>query len=62
MNEYKKLRVWQESMNLVKDIYLVTFNFPPDEKYGLTIQLRRSAVSVPSNIAEGAGRNTKGEF
>ena len=62
MNEYKKLRVWQESMNLVKEIYLVTFNFPSNEKYGLTNQLRRSAVSVPSNIAEGAGRNTKGEF
>ena len=51
MNEYKKLRVWQESMNLVKDIYLVTFNFPSNEKYSLTNQLRRSAVSVPSNIA-----------
>ena len=62
MNEYKKLRVWKESMNLVKDIYIVTLNFPPDERYGLTNQLRRSAVSVPSNIAEGAGRNTKGEF
>ncbi|MBK8550873.1 MAG: four helix bundle protein [Ignavibacteria bacterium] len=62
MNEYKKLRIWQESVNLVKEIYLITKSFPSEEKYGLTNQLRRSAVSVPSNIAEGAGRNTKGEF
>ena len=62
MHEYKKLRVWQESVNLVKDIYLATKNFPSEEKYGLVNQIRRSAVSVPSNIAEGAGRNTKGEF
>ncbi len=62
MNDYKKLRIWQESINLVSEIYSITKNFPSEEKYGLINQLRRSAVSVPSNIAEGAGRNTNGEF
>ena len=62
MNEYKKLRVWQESVNLVTEIYLITKTFPSSERYGLVNQIRRAAVSVPSNIAEGAGRNTKGEF
>ncbi|BCL60073.1 hypothetical protein DGMP_07660 [Desulfomarina profundi] len=57
-----KLLVWQEAMELVTDIYAITENFPSEEMYGLTSQLRRAAVSVPSNIAEGAGRESKKEF
>lgn len=49
-------------MNITENCYRTTKNFPVEEKYGLTSQLRRSAVSIPSNIAEGAGRNTNGEF
>ena len=62
MHDFKSLRIWKESMDLVEDIYKVSSNFPKEEKYGLTSQIRRSAVSVPSNIAEGAYRNTNGEF
>lgn len=62
MHDYKKLRIRQQSIEIVKEIYEVTKNFPSEEKFGLTNQIRRSAVSVPSNIAEGAGRKTKGEF
>lgn len=62
MHDFKSLRIWKESMNLVEDVYKVSMNFPKEEKYGLTSQIRRSAVSVPSNIAEGAYRNTNGEF
>jgi len=59
---YRELRVWQSSMALAKAIYSLTASFPSDERYGLTSQLRRSAVSVPSNIAEGHARNTKAEM
>ena len=62
MHDYKKLEVWQESMSLVTEIYLLTNNFPDGEKFGLTTQINRSAVSIPSNIAEGAGRLSKNEF
>ncbi|OFX28675.1 MAG: four helix bundle protein [Bacteroidetes bacterium GWA2_32_17] len=62
MNRYKELKVWQEAIDLSVDIYKKTKLFPNEEMYGLTSQLRRAGVSVPSNIAEGAGRNTKGEF
>lgn len=62
MQSYKELVVWQKSMNLVSEIYEVTRSFPREEIYGLTSQMRRSAVSVPSNIAEGQGRASKGEF
>jgi len=55
---YEKLGVWQKGMDLVSEIYKVTTNFPPDERFGLTTQLRRSAVSIPSNIAEGFGRGS----
>jgi four helix bundle protein len=51
-----------EAVELVAEVYQATTTFPPGEKYGLTNQLRRSAASVPSNIAEGQGRATKGEF
>ena len=59
---YKDLKVWQKSMELVKEIYIITSLFPKDEIFGLTSQMRRCAVSVPSNIAEGAGRNSDKEF
>ena len=53
---YKKLDVWQQAMNLVEHCYKATGTFPNDELYGLTSQLRRAAVSIPSNVAEGACR------
>ncbi len=62
MQSYKELVVWQKAMKLVADVYAVTKDMPREEVYGLTSQIRRSAVSVPSNIAEGQGRATKGEF
>ena len=59
---YKDLLVWQKSMTMVKLIYELTRSFPRDERFGLVIQMRRAAVSVPSNIAEGQSRHTRGEF
>lgn len=59
---FKKLKVWQESMELAKEIYETTKDFPQNEKYGLSSQLQRAAVSIPSNIAEGTGRGTKKDF
>ena len=59
---YKDLLVWKKAMALVTEISKATSCFPKEELYGLTSQLRRAAVSVPSNIAEGQGRLTKGEF
>ena len=58
---YKELLIWQNAMNLCTDIYAKTSSFPKAETYGLTAQLRRSAVSIASNIAEGEGRLTRGE-
>ena len=59
---YRDLLVWQKSIELAKIIYGLTRSFPPDERYGLVSQMRRAAVSVPSNIAEGQARRTTGEF
>ncbi len=59
---YRDLVAWQKAMNLVIEIYRVTRNFPKDELFGLTSQLRRAAVSIPSNIAEGQGQLSKGDF
>jgi len=59
---HKKLDVWLKSINLVQNIYEITKSFPKTEDYGLTSQIRRSAVSIPANIAEGAARQTKKEF
>ncbi len=59
---YKDLLVWQKGMALAKVIYDLTRNYPSDEKFGLVTQMRRAAVSVPSNIAEGQARHTTGEF
>ncbi|MEM8523421.1 MAG: four helix bundle protein [Bacteroidota bacterium] len=58
MHNFKELKVWQKSKTLVKEIYVLTRKFPNDERFGLTNQLRRASVSVPSNIAEGCGRGT----
>ncbi len=59
---YKDLEVWKRSMELVKNAYLISGKFPKSEVYGLSSQVRRAAVSVPSNIAEGWGRSTTGLF
>jgi four helix bundle protein len=59
---YRDLRAWQHAMDLVTQIYRVTRTFPKDEVYGLVSQLRRAAVSIPSNLAEGHGRNSRNEF
>ena len=60
--KHHDLKVWQEAMDLVTDIYRVTGSFPREEIYGLISQMRRSAVSVPSNSAEGAARTSNKEF
>jgi four helix bundle protein len=62
MYSYKELIVWQKSMDLCLKIYEVTENFPKEEQYGLSSQLRRAAVSIPSNIAEGRSRGTRKEY
>jgi four helix bundle protein len=62
MNKFKELKVWQKSIQLVSKIYSITIEFSKKEIYGITSQIRRAAVSIPSNIAEGAGRGTKKEF
>ena len=59
---FEKLEVWRESIAYAKMIYAVTKNFPPDERFGLTNQLRRSAVSISANIAEGTSRTTDKDF
>jgi four helix bundle protein len=59
---YTELIVWQKAMELVEDIYLVTKKFPKEEMYSLTNQIRRAAVSIPSNIAEGQQRNSTAQF
>ena len=59
MKDFKKLIVWQKSIKLVKEVYTTTNKLPKEEIYGLTSQIRRSAISIPSNIAEGAGRGSK---
>lgn len=61
-SDHEKLLVWQKAMALVTEIYLISQKFPKEEIYGLTSQMRRSAVSVPSNIAEGKGRYSTAEF
>ena len=62
LKNYKDLKVWQKAYQLCVKIYKITKRFPKEEIYGLTSQLRRSAVSVPSNIAEGYGRQTTKEY
>jgi four helix bundle protein len=60
--DFRNLVVWQKAVAFVTDLYRATQRFPKEEQYGLTSQLRRAGVSIPSNIAEGQGRLTRGEF
>jgi four helix bundle protein len=62
IRNYRDLIAWQKAMNLAKQAYQATLKFPNEERFGLTSQMRRAAVSVPSNIAEGFGRARKPEF
>jgi len=62
LSSHKDLEVWKRAIQLVKKIYQETSNFPKEEIYGLTSQIRRSAISIPSNIAEGAARQSSKEF
>ncbi|MBR6490137.1 MAG: four helix bundle protein [Muribaculaceae bacterium] len=62
MQKYSNLDIWKKSYSLALQIYGITKDFPNDEKFGLTSQLRRAAVSIPTNIAEGAGRATTKDF
>jgi four helix bundle protein len=61
-HNFRELGVWKEAFSLVRDIYMLCKKLPDDERYGLKSQIQRSAVSVPSNIAEGSGRTTDKEF
>lgn len=62
IHSYNEIKAWQLSMELVTLVYRLTEKFPQNEMFGLTNQLRRAAVSIPSNIAEGFGRNSNGDF
>jgi four helix bundle protein len=62
MQDYKKLDVWSKAHLIVKDIYGLTISFPKEELYGLVSQIRRAAVSIPTNIAEGSGKASKADF
>lgn len=62
MHKIEDLKIWQKSMELTKLVYKIVAELPSDEKYGLVSQIKRSSVSIPSNIAEGAGRNSNKEF
>jgi four helix bundle protein len=62
MKPHKNLNAWIKSFEFVKDIYSLTEKFPPEEKFGIVSQMRRSAVSIPVNIAEGAARKGRREF
>jgi four helix bundle protein len=62
MQSFRELIVWQKAITLTEDIYKLTAQLPVDERFGLTSQMRRAAISVASNIAEGAQRNNRAEF
>jgi four helix bundle protein len=62
MKNFKKLTVWQKSMVLVKDLYIIAKQLPVDERYGLRSQVTRAAISIPSNIAEGCSRHSEKDF
>ena len=62
MKDFRQLKVWEKSHRLALAVYKVTKGFPKEELYGLTSQIRRASMSVPTNIAEGCGRNTDAEF
>lgn len=62
MHRYKELEIWNRAIELTRHVYSLSKSFPEDEKFGLTSQIRRAVVSIASNIAEGAGRNSNKEF
>ena len=62
MHSYKELRVWKRSIDLAKEVYELTSSYPKSEQYNLVSQMNRSAISIPPNIAEGAGRGTNKDF
>lgn len=62
MRPHQKLEAWSKGVDLVVDLYKATDRFPKEERFGLTSQIRRAAISVPSNLAEGAGRHSRKEF
>lgn len=62
LKNFKELKVWEKSYQLSLSIYKITSKYPDDEKFGLTSQIRRAAVSIPSNIAEGYGRRTRADY
>lgn len=62
IRNFKDLKIWQKGIEIVKDIYAATKNFPKEELYGLTSQMRRSSISIPSNIAEGFKRHHNKEY
>jgi len=62
MHNYRDLKIWQRSMDLAVNVYMIVETFPKEEKYGLSAQIKRSAVSIPSNISEGAGRGSNKQF
>jgi four helix bundle protein len=62
MQNYKDLKVWEKAHQFTLDVYRVSTSFPKEEVYGLTSQLRRAATSIPANISEGCGKNTKPDF
>lgn len=62
LQSYRELKVWQRAMELVEEVYRLTKAFPADERYGLTLQMRRASVSIPSNIAEGYCRKHRGDY
>ncbi len=62
MHKIEELKIWKKSMELPKSVYKICGELPSDERFGLISQIKRCAVSIPSNIAEGAGRNSKKEF
>ena len=62
MHRYRELEIWKRAIDITVDVYELSKEFPDDERFGLTSQIKRASVSVPSNIAEGAGRNSNKEF
>lgn len=61
-HNFREIKIWQEALVLVKEVYAFTTKLPKEEKFGITSQINRSAVSIPSNIAEGSGRTSNKEF